>query len=899
MKNSTISKQWSNTTDLYSTNAYKSHRLSMLWLMLLTLLLVPTRMVAQTDYAYAEFDKGTGTLTFKCGPSKPEEAYDLNEQGWLAQSRNIETVVFDASFANARPTSCYGWFVDCYCLTKIEGIENLNTESVTNMRMMFKNCYSLRSLDLSNFNTANVEDMSYMFYNCQSLSSLNLSKFNTTKVKNMTSMFAGCSNLSSLDLSNFNTTNVKNMNGMFSDCQKLTSLDLSKFNTTNVKNMGGMFAGCEKLTSLDLSKFNTTNVEDMSYMFYNCNKLYSLNVTNFNTANVENMNYMFSYCQKLTSLDITNFNTANVEYMSCMFSNCSALTTIYVSDKFVTGQVTDGSDMFLDCSNLKGYSDSKIDHTYADCDPDGYFTPGCAYAEYDKATETLTFKCGLSKPAGAYDLNEGNNTPEWRKEPEYNDGDGSFVPGGQIDISKVVFDASFANARPTSCYKWFDWCTSLTEIEGIENLNTEEVTNMGDMFWGCYALTTLDVSNFNTQKVENMRNMFASCTVLKSLNVSNFDTQKVKDMSNMFYNCYDLTSLDVSNFDTQNVEDMSYMFSSFNSLTSLDLSNFDTKEVTDMSRMFWNSSALTTIYVSDKFVTTKVSSGDDMFKDCKELKGFIEQKTNTDKTNHTYANYKTGYFTKLVVRNGDKRYGITGETTQLTVDNLVLADGKDFVAYEPFTATTASYNRAMKEGTTWATLCLPFEVFLDNQNFRAFKLLSADDATGTVELEELKTIEAGTPVIIKMKDGETKLKFSVANKAIAKDVQNSNIVSGYQLKGLYTNKKFDKTDDANCYIVNGGKLMNPAKMLENSKVTKVASKPFRAYMLDNNSPAPTSGAKMFSIGISDSATAIDTLNTIANDKAEYYDLQGKRLNEPQKGINIVKRGGKTMKVIIK
>ena len=874
MKNSTISKQWSNTSDLYSTNAYKSHRLSMLWLMLLMLLLLPTRMVAQTDYAYAEFDNATRTLTFKCGPSKPEEAYDLNmgkkEPEWLTQSENIDKVVFDASFANARPTSCYRWFSDCYCLTKIEGIENLNTESVTNMRMMFKNCYSLRSLDLSNFNTANVEDMSYMFYNCQSLSSLNLSKFNTTKVENMTSMFAGCSNLSSLDLSNFNTTNVKNMNGMFSDCQKLTSLDLSKF--------------------------NTTNVEDMSYMFYNCNKLYSLNVTNFNTANVENMNYMFSYCQKLTSLDITNFNTANVEYMSCMFSNCSALTTIYVSDKFVTGQVTDGSDMFLDCSNLKGYSDSKIDHTYADCDPDGYFTPGCAYAEYDKASETLTFKCGLSKPAGAYDLNEGDNTPEWRKEPE----DGSFVPGGQIDISKVVFDASFANARPTSCYKWFDWCTSLTEIEGIENLNTEEVTNMGDMFWGCYALTTLDVSNFNTQKVENMRNMFASCTVLKSLNVSNFDTQKVKDMSNMFYNCYDLTSLDVSNFDTQNVEDMSYMFSSFNSLTSLDLSNFDTKEVTDMSSMFWNSSALTTIYVSDKFVTTKVSSGDDMFKDCKELKGFIEQKTNTDKTNHTYANYKTGYFTKLVVRNGDERYGITGETTQLTVDNLVLADGKDFVAYEPFTATAASYNRTMKEGTTWATLCLPFEVTLADQNFRAFKLLSADDATGTVELEEIETsIAAGTPVIIKMTNGATKLDFSVNDKDIAKDVLTSATADGnYQLQGLYTQKEFSKDADNNCYIVKGNKLMNPTKLLENTKVTKVASKPFRAYMVDNSS-APTAGAKMFSIGISDSTTAIDSLNTIANDKAEYYDLQGKRLNEPQKGINIVKRGGKTMKVIIK
>ena len=523
-----------------------------------------------------------------------------------------------------------------------------------------------------------------------------------------------------------------------------------------------------------------------------------------------------------------------------------------------------------------------------------------AYAEYDKATKTLTFKCGLSKPAGAYDLNVGNNTPEWRKEkePEYNNDD-FFVPGGKIDISKVVFDASFANARPTSCYEWFDMCNSLTEIEGIENLNTEKVTNMGSMFSGCYDLTTLDVSNFNTQNVEDMSDMFVSCIYLKSLNVSNFDTQKVKDMSNMFYNCYRLTSLDVSNFDTQNVEDMSYMFSSFNSLTSLDLSKFDTKEVTDMSSMFWNSSALTTIYVSDKFVTTKVSSGDDMFKGCTNLKGFIEYKKNKDKDNYKYANYKTGYFTKLVVRNGDERYGITGETTQLTVDNLVLADGKDFVAYEPFTATAASYNRTMKEGTTWATLCLPFEVTLDGKNFRAFKLLSADDAKETVELEELKTIEAGTPVIIKMKDGETKLNFSVENTAIAKDIQTAATADGnYQLQGLYTQKEFSKDADNNCYIVKGNKLMNPTKLLENTKVTKVLSKPFRAYMVDNSSSAPA-GAKMFSIGISDSTTAIDSLNTIANDKAEYYDLQGKRLNEPQKGINIVKRGNKTMKVIIK
>ena len=848
-------------------------RFALFPLMLLMLLLVPTRMVAQTDPAYAEYDGATRTLTFKCGPSKPEEAYELNVgnniPGWLAKRNNIEKVVFDASFANARPTSCYGWFVGCDCLTKIEGIENLNTESVEDMSYMFGNCYSLPSLDLSKLNnTAKVENMAYMFYNCQSLSSLNLSNINTANVKNMEHMFYYCQSLSSLNLSNINTANVKNMAYMFYYCRSLSSLNLSNINTANVKNMEHMFYYCQSLSSLNLSNINTANVEDMAYMFYNCNKL--------------------------SSLDLTNFNTAKVKNMRSMFWNCSALTTIYVSDKFVTGQVTSSSDMFLYCSNLKGYSDSKTGHKYANCGTDGYFTPGCAYAEYDEGTETLTFKCGLSKPKGAYDLNVGNNTPEWwTNRFNYEDHE------EHNKIRKVVFDASFANARPTSCYMWFDRCSDLTEIEGIANLNTEEVTNMGSMFAGCNDLTPLDVSNFNTQNVENMSDMFVSCMALKSLNVSNFDTQKVKDMSNMFYNCYRLTSLDVSNFNTQKVENMSYMFSNFNSLTSLDLSNFDTKEVTDMSSMFWNSSALTTIYVSDKFVTTKVSSGADMFKGCASLKGAIPEYSKS-KTNHTYANYVDGYFTKLVVRNGDKRYGITGETTQLTVDNLVLADGKDFVAYEPFTATAASYNRTMKEGTTWATLCLPFEVSLANQNFRAFKLLSADDVTETVELEEIKTsIEAGTPVIIKMKDGATKLDFTVANKEIAKDVQTAGTAnSNYQLQGLYTQKMFSKDADNNCYIVKGDKLMNPAKLLDKTTTAHVGSKPFRAFMVDK-SPAPSAGARMFSISVGGSTTAIEQLETTADSKAEYYDLQGRRLQDLQKGINIVKRGGKTMKVIIK
>ena len=910
---------------------------------------------------YAVFDESTRTLTFRYGPSKPEGAYDLNEgtnsPAWEKQRANIEKVVFDTSFAKARPTSCYKWFWAFNNLAQIEGIEYLNTEKVTNMDWMF----------------------------------------------------SGYSNLPSLDLSNFDTRNVTSMRGMFN--------------------------ACKGIGSLDLSNFNTQNVTDMCCMFWTCSEL--------------------------TSLDLTNFDTQNVKDMSAMFIDCSNLTTIYVGDKFVTTNVSNGSNMFAGCEKLKNYDRSKTNHNYANCGTDGYFTPGCGYAEFDNATETLTFRYKGVKPEGAYDLNEGEGRPAWINQSD--------------NIKKVVFDTSFAMARPTSCYWWFAGCKNLTEIEGVENLNTRNVTSMRNMFdacsnlesldlsnfdtqnviymnymfYGCSKLTSLDLSKFNNQKVTGMISMFEGCSGLKSLNLSKFNTQSVTDMSNMFYGCSGLTSLDLSNFNTQNVEYMGSMFkgctgltslnlsmfntqnvtnmgwmfmgcssleslnlsnfdtqnvkhmsdmfsgcsaltsldlsmfntqnveymscmfmgcsgltsldlskfdtqklqgmsgmfsgcsgltsldlskfdtqnvfdmmsvfencsgltsldlSNFNTqnvefmlsmfkgcsgLTSLDLSNFDTKKVERMSDMFSGCSSLTTIYASDKFVITEHSYGIAMFSGCTLLKGVIAY--GEDKTDHTYANYKTGYFTKLVGKNGNEKIGASGET--LTAASLALDDEKDFVAYESFSVKAASYSREMKEGTIWATLCLPFEVSLADKNFRAFKLLSANESTSTIQLEEITTsITAGTPVIIKMNNGETTLSFSEANKEIAQKVVSA-ADGSYLLQGLYTKKVFDKDADNNCYIVKGDKLMNPTKLLENTSTTQVGSKPFRAYMVDNTSSS--AGAKMFGIAIGDNTTAIDSLNTIADDKAVYYDLQGNRLSAPQKGINIVKRGSKTMKVIIK
>ncbi len=158
----------------------------------------------------------------------------------------------------------------------------------------------------------------------------------------------------------------------------------------------------------------------------------------------------------------------------------------------------------------------------------------------------------------------------------------------------------------------------LESIEGLEYLDTSNVTNMRYMFYWCTSLVELDVSNFDTSKVTDMNSMLSACTTLTELDVSNFDTSNVTDMSWMFYNSTNLIDLNLSTFNTSNVTDMSYMFNSCYSLTKLDVSNFDTSNVTDMMGMFARSSSLTELNVSN-FDTSNVTDMSYMFSYCYSL----------------------------------------------------------------------------------------------------------------------------------------------------------------------------------------------------------------------------------------------------------------------------------------
>ena len=742
------------------------------------------------DYV-ADYESSNNTLTFKKITSNNIERLGLNhavivnkptvgEMSYLLgiNSLDIKSVVFDKSFKTYAPTSLNSFFAWLTNLETIKDLKYLNTEQVTDMSNMFYGCSALTSLDVTHFNTAKVTNMNYMFYRCS----------------------------------------------------KLTSLDVTKFNTANVTNMSYMFCRCPVLSSLDVTKFNTANVTNMSYMFESCSALSSLDLSNFNTAIVTDMSYMFYGCSALSSLDLSNFYTKEVGNMVCMFSGCSALKTIYASEKFVTSKVQSGEGMFAFCKNLKGtileYNNSKTDHTYANCGTNGYFTPVFEYAEFNEGTGTLTFRRGLSKPERAYALNLEASEPGWLTHKD--------------EIKKVVFDASFANARPTSCCSWFWYCTNLATIEGIENLNTENVTNMGVMFCRCQNLSSLDLTNFNTGNVTNMYGMFS--------------------------NCQNLSSLDLTSFNTANVTNMAYMFD--------------------------GCSTLTTIYASEKFVTDQVNGGD-MFNECRSLKDYSFSKRDSK-----YANYKTGYFSKLVGKNGDDKIGAAGET--LATDNLVLDDNKDFVAYEPFAAKAASYNRTMNTGTTWGTLCLPFGIAQSQETeCKFYRLTGIDNECITLESYEGAEIPAGTPVLFKMNENEQTLSISVQNADLVKEPvagtnTDVNLVGSFTKIGGKDNQGLADTD----YIIGKDKFWRVSELKKDGNSKGVGIKPMRAYI--HPATASQARAAMLSIGKGDGTTAIDNLNAISNDaNAEYYDANGRRTNGLQKGLNIVKRGSKTYKIMVK
>lgn len=336
--------------------------------------------------AYAVYNDGV--LSFYCDnerDSRDGKTFDVADEGctWWSKRYDTRKVVFDPSFAKARPKSTKGWFESFLYLEEVVGLQYLNTSKVTDMSSMFDTCSGyLQSLDVSNFNTSNVTSMAAMFAHCYHLKSLDVSGFDTRQVTDMSWMFS-CNDLQSLDVSHFITSNVTNMKGMFDNCDNLSNLDVSGFDTRKVTTMHGMFGGCSNLESIDLSNFNTSNVTYMDWMFSGCSNLKSLDIRTFDMSKVNNTSEMFSSCINMESIVLGRFYTFSVERMSYMFGGCFKLEKIYCEGDWNMEKVLDSDNMFVNCNWLVGgkgtvYDENHIDGEYARIDggPEkpGYFT---------------------------------------------------------------------------------------------------------------------------------------------------------------------------------------------------------------------------------------------------------------------------------------------------------------------------------------------------------------------------------------------------------------------------------------------------------------------------------------------------------------------------------------------
>ena len=763
------------------------------------------------------------------------DAY-IREGGMTYCDYSVRMTTYHASTSN-NVIGIY-MFASCHSLKKVT--LPYNTTSIG--ARAFQNCSELEEVIKYDKITVVGE---FAFWNCSKLKEFKLPKLE----KLYESTFQGCKSLTSLEIPEGITDLPKSFAG---GCSSLKNIVLPK----SLISVGwGALSGCSSLERIDLPE---TLEKIMMDAFQNCTSLKYFRLP----EGINNIyDHIISGCTALEELHIPKLPLIMNNYA---FAKCQVQHLYAYEEKphKINNTTFDGINystctLHVPKGSREAYAEAYYWRDFGTIvemgegeGGGGDDTPKIAFAVFDPSNGVLTFKYEASKPDGAYSLNEGRAIPMW-------------VTKHDVAIQKVIFDDSFAKARPTTCLCWFLGCTNLKNIEGIKNLNTTEVKDFGAMFRNCSALANLDVSGFDTRKVTTMGTMFSGCSKLSTLDVSGFDTKNVTDMYCMFNKCSALTTLDVSGFDTKNVTNMREMFSYCNKLA--------------------------TIYVSDKFVTTNVTDGKSMFNMCKALEGAVSY--NGQQNDMAMANYHNGYF-KTYYKIGNEIFPLCGET--LSVDNLALTDSKDFVLYTPFETNAVSYSSELNEGTTWETLCLPFDVSLANKNFRAFTLLSVK--SDVVELQEIKDcITAGTPVIIKMNEGATSINITENNKMIVRERQDSMPVDNCKLVGHYTHKTFGNDDD-HCFVINGNKLVKATKMSAYTRSMDYSSNGFRAYMkVCTNTGIP---ADEYNIDIKGS-TAIKLLESTVEEKPEYYDLEGHRLRDLKKGVNIVKRGNKTMKIIIR
>ncbi len=526
-------------------------------------------------------------------------------------SSSIKKVIIASDI---EPETCEYFFANLYGVTSIEGLSHLKLTKCKSTKGMFQNCRALTSISgLADWGSsvANIEDMTSMFSSCESLTSIDLSKWSNNgnlKVKTMRSMFYGCTSLESVNLKNLKTPYLEDMAYMFRSCSSLKEIDLSGINST-------AFNNTDELSGATNS------------MFENCTSLKKANVKNLNVKGTKSIT-MFYGSSSLEELDLSTWDTEGMQYVPT-FKGCSSLRKLVLGAKFNVSQVrapysknmfdgVKGLAVITPTSSLSAIRNAFVNEggfkvgdtgTFSDKEPSKE-----AQVIWTAGNKTLTFFYGL--PVGST-FGGQTVTKVWKNSSDINNTSNNWAPWASTvnpTCTKVVFDNDFANYQPTSTRGWFYNFQKLEEIVGMTNLNTSKVTNMGYMFYQCYALKALDLSKFNTSNVTNMERMFYYLQGVTSLDLSKFKTSQVTKMDEMFRNNSNgkLTSLDLTSFNTANVTSAYGMFAYYYKLKQIKVSSsFSLPKIsTKQSSVFTNLTDCEILAKSNEMSTVKTAFRD-------------------------------------------------------------------------------------------------------------------------------------------------------------------------------------------------------------------------------------------------------------------------------------------------
>lgn len=387
-----------------------------------------------------------------------------------------------------------------------------------------------------------------------------------------------------------------------------------------------------------------------------------------------------------------------------------------------------------------------------------------------------------------------------------------------------------------------------------------------------------------------MSEMFYGCTILPKIDLTHFNTANVQDMSNMFYGCTMLTSLDFSSFNTEKVTASEGMFTMCWSLTKLDLCNFNPKSLTNSRHMFNACLSLQSIYASD-WSSASITESTSMFEACPSLVGAAAY--DESKIDATMANGQTGYFMPRYTDGNDKvTYFEKNENNQIVLN---LYNANPFVVSTAYNIDKGTYTRENMP-SNWGTVCVPFIIDVTNAetNCEIYKFHTVEGENLYIEKVTEGEIAAGTPVIVKgTKGADLKVCSPKRNQAIVTAPVNGTETN--HLEGTFAGQKLEGT--SNYFIAKDKFWQVSGYDNEGNTIKGVNVPPFRATIMAKGSQAQSLG-----IVVIDGTNGIGltpTVEDLLSEKAEYFDLQGRRLDGPQKGINLVRMGGKTRKVVIK